>query len=261
MENFINHKSSENNSNCILQNNTTLIRHSVFDWKSDAIDNFELLELVGKGTFGAVYKAKLKSDKLINNEFQINKEKLVINSNNNINNADKIKEKHNNKIIDFYALKEILTDKEKEGFPITALREIMLLKRIKHPNVIQLQDVVMNRTNNKVYLVFEYMEHDLAGLLDRKYTFSLEQVKYIFFSLLQGLQYLHSQNILHRDIKSSNVLINNEGDIKLADFGLAKMCNFKYLMTNRVVTLWYRAPELLLGENQYDYSIDIWAMG
>lgn len=260
---MINQKSTEtsttNNVSSIISSNNPIIRHSVFEWKSEPIDKFDLLELVGKGTFGAVYKAKLKNGMQINsNMMEIeNSDELTLNLNENLSNH----EKETKKKVEFYALKEILTDKEKEGFPITALREIMLLKRIKHENVIQLQDVVINRSNNKVYLVFEYMEHDLAGLLDRKYTFSTEQIKYIFFSLLKGLQYLHNQNILHRDIKSSNVLINNEGDIKLADFGLAKMCNFKYLMTNRVVTLWYRAPELLFGENQYDYSIDIWAMG
>lgn len=178
---------------------------------------------------------------------------------------------------------------EKEGFPITALREIMLLKKIKHENVVELLDIVIsskkenlnssitanrnlatsdnkkytNSRKQEVYLVFDYMEHDICGILERGIELSSRVIKYIVLSVIKGLDYLHKNNILHRDIKSSNILINNKGDVKITDFGLAKAFNpnLSKMFTNRVVTLWYRAPELLLGSNKYDCSVDIWSLG
>ena len=225
-------RTSENNKKILNKEMGDMIRCESESWKSKSYEMLEILELVGKGTFGVVFKVKIKPN------FQ----------------------KEFTRIREHYALKEILTENEKEGFPITAIREIMLLKRIKHENIIELDDIVFSNKENKVFLVFEYMEHDLAGLIDRNIHFSIPNIKYILYSLLKGLEYLHSNHILHRDIKSSNALINNKGDIKIADFGLAKMFNPKYL-TNRVVTLWYRSPELLLGSNQYDASVDIWSIG
>ena len=157
----------------------------------------------------------------------------------------------------------------KEGFPITALREIMIMKKCHHENILEILEIVTSKIyskNNKkqeVYLVFEYMEHDLSGLSLSKYRFNLPQIKYIMYHLLKAVQYLHKNNIVHRDIKCSNILINNTGKIKLADFGLARNINpnntKKY--TYKVVTLWFRAPELLLGETLYTTAIDIWSCG
>jgi len=215
-------------------------RVSVLQWKSSQIEDFEKIVQVGQGTFGKVYKAKY------------NGKNVYI---------------HNN---EYLALKKILTENEKEGFPITALREIMLLKRLKNENIIELLDIITgkptekNKYKGEVYLVFDYMNHDLSGLLERHVTFSIPQVKYIIHSILNGLVYLHNNNIIHRDIKSSNILINSKGEIKIADFGLARSFNpynkIQYF-TNRVVTLWYRAPELLLGSIKYDVSIDMWSLG
>ena len=114
----------------------------------------------------------------------------------------------------------------KEGFPITALREIMIMKKCHHENILEILEIVTSKIyskNNKkqeVYLVFEYMEHDLSGLSLSKYKFNLPQIKYIMYHLLKAVQYLHKNNIVHRDIKCSNILINNTGKIKLVDFGL-----------------------------------------
>lgn len=114
-----------------------------------------------------------------------------------------------------------------------------------------------------LYLVFEYMEHDLNGLIDKKVSLDVSQVKYIMQQLLEALDYLHSNNIMHRDIKGANVLINNKGEVKLADFGLARLLDTHLVphYTNRVATLWYRAPELLLGSNKYTTAIDMWSLG
>lgn len=162
-------------------------------------------------------------------------------------------------------------ENEKEGFPLTAIREIMILKRLNHKNIINLLEIVTSKPSEKnkfrgnVYLVFEYMEHDLSGLISRKYDFTLPIIKGIMKQILLGLEYLHENNIIHRDIKGANILLNNRGEVKLADFGLARLHNpdnrIVKVYTNRVVTLWYRSPELLLGEHNYGPAIDMWSVG
>jgi len=121
---------------------------------------------------------------------------------------------------------------------------------------------VQHRQKGDVYLVFEYMEHDLHGLLDKKVNFTAPQIKSLMFQLLSGVKYLHDEGIMHRDIKGANILMNNKGVLKLTDFGLARKINPTHTnYTNRVVTLWYRAPELLLGAEHYTAKIDIWSIG
>lgn len=188
-------------------------------------------------------------------------------------------------------------------FPITAIREIKLLQQLDHPNVLRLLDVVSHPPHHEyqqydgesherscsscgpvmrdVFMVFEFCDHDLAGLLESKQPMSDGQVKYYVYCLLRACDYLHRLNILHRDIKGANILISNNGNVKLADFGLARQVNGlaarmgllgpeaqkaqlqrqQPSLTNRVVTLWYRAPELLLGDEHYDGGIDVWSCG
>lgn len=115
-----------------------------------------------------------------------------------------------------------------------------------------------------VYLVFEYIEHDLAGILDvyrDKIRFSVPSIKCLIKQLLEALVYLHEQNICHRDLKCSNLLITKDYRLKLADFGLARELTYEGILTQKVVTLWYRAPELLLGETKYTLEIDMWSVG
>ncbi|THU50454.1 hypothetical protein C4D60_Mb06t20390 [Musa balbisiana] len=143
-------------------------------------------------------------------------------------------------------------------------REILILRRLDHPNVVKLEGLVTSRMSCSLYLVFEYMEHDLAGLAaNPKIKFTEPQVKCYMHQLLSGLEHCHSNGVLHRDIKGSNLLIDNEGLLKIADFGLATFFdpNHKHQMTSRVVTLWYRAPELLLGAIDYGVGIDLWSAG
>jgi cyclin-dependent kinase 12/13 len=165
---------------------------------------------------------------------------------------------------------------EKDGFPITAIREIKILKELNHKNIIKLKEIVTSKgtegdpvKKGSIYLVFEFMDHDLAGLLDspnlkapNAQWFKPEHIKCYMKQLLEGLHYLHSNNVLHRDIKASNLLINNQGVLKLADFGLARPVSSKGgNYTNNVITLWYRPPELLLGANSYGPAVDMWSVG
>ncbi|KAL7084688.1 hypothetical protein ACP275_14G237100 [Erythranthe tilingii] len=211
-------------------------------WGSRSVDCFEKLEQIGEGTYGQVYMAK-----------EIDTGEIV-------------------------ALKKIRMDNEREGFPITAIREIKILKKLHHENVIKLKEIVTstgpekdeqpapdgNKYRGGIYMVFEYMDHDLTGLADRPgMRFSVPQIKCYMRQLLTGLHYCHVNQVLHRDIKGSNLLIDNEGNLKLADFGLARSFSSDHNanLTNRVITLWYRPPELLLGTTKYGPAVDMWSVG
>ncbi|KAI8804348.1 kinase-like domain-containing protein, partial [Cladochytrium replicatum] len=170
------------------------------------------------------------------------------------------------------ALKKILMHNEKEGFPITALREIKILKSLNHPNIIGLNEIAYEKSaadkkgaKGTIYMVFPYMDHDLSGLLENpQVRFSHGQIKSYMKQLLLGLRYLHQNKILHRDMKGANILIDNKGNLKIADFGLARAYdpndNQRHY-TNLVVTRWYRPPELFLGATQYTAAVDMWGVG
>ncbi|KAK1439498.1 hypothetical protein QVD17_05317 [Tagetes erecta] len=211
-------------------------------WGSRSVDCFEKLEQIGEGTYGQVYMAReIKTGEIV-------------------------------------ALKKIRMDNEREGFPITAIREIKILKKLHHENVIKLKEIVTssgpekdeqgrpdgNKYKGGIYMVFEYMDHDLTGLADRPgMRFTVPQIKCYMRQLLTGLHYCHVNQVLHRDIKGSNLLIDNEGNLKLADFGLARSFSNDHNgnLTNRVITLWYRPPELLLGTTKYGPAVDMWSVG
>ncbi|KAK9770154.1 putative Protein kinase domain-containing protein [Seiridium cardinale] len=158
------------------------------------------------------------------------------------------------------ALKKIRMEGEKDGFPVTAVREIKLLQSLRHDNIVALQEVMIEKDD--CYMVFEYLSHDLTGLLNHpSFTLDPAQRKHLAKQLFEGLDYLHARGVLHRDIKAANILVSSNGILKLADFGLARFYakhhNNDY--TNRVITIWYRSPELLLGETQYTAAVDIWS--
>ena len=158
------------------------------------------------------------------------------------------------------ALKKIRMEGEKDGFPVTAVREIKLLQSLKHHNIVSLQEVMVEK--NDCFMVFEYLSHDLTGLLNHP-TFRLEHAhkKHLARQLFEGLDYLHKRGVLHRDIKAANILVSAAGQLKLADFGLARFYAKRRQLdyTNRVITIWYRPPELLLGETQYGPAVDVWS--
>jgi len=189
------------------------------------MDQFQKIEKIGEGTYGIVYKAK---DRETGN--------LV-------------------------ALKKIRLETESEGVPSTAIREITVLKELDHPHVVRLYDVV--HVDKKIYLVFEYLNQDLKKQLDSTGCgLDPKSVMSYLWQLLQGISYCHSHRVLHRDLKPQNLLVNLNGLLKLADFGLARAFGIPIRSyTHEVVTLWYKAPEVLLGTKFYTTSVDIWSIG
>ncbi|KAF7292906.1 Protein kinase domain-containing protein [Mycena indigotica] len=188
--------------------------------------NYIQLEKLGEGTYATVYKGRSKTTSEI------------------------------------VALKEIHLDAE-EGTPSTAIREISLLKELKHVNILRLHDVIHSET--KLTLVFEFCDSDLKKYMDQHGTRgALEPtiVRNFMFQILKGTHFCHENQVLHRDLKPQNLLINRKGELKLGDFGLARAFGVPVnTFSNEVVTLWYRAPDVLLGSRTYSTSIDIWSCG
>ncbi|GHJ85431.1 hypothetical protein NliqN6_1833 [Naganishia liquefaciens] len=197
---------------------------------------------LGKGTFGVVTKAKRKEDEMV------------------------------------VALKLLQPPEEakgqgKAGVLGTTVREIKILKLLAHDNIVPLLDIVVDREHShdlKTFLVFPYMDHDLCGLLKNpSLNMTDGLMKLYMLQLLEGVAYMHHNNIVHRDLKSANILLNNAGLLQIADFGLARAvpegylydCDDDLFMTNMVVTRWYRAPELFMGETQYGFEVDMWSVG
>ncbi|XP_075483244.1 cyclin-dependent kinase A-1-like [Primulina tabacum] len=191
-------------------------------------DSYDKLAKVGKGTYSNVYKAM---------------------------------EKNTGKIV---ALKKVRFDTSEPASVQFMAREIIVLKKLDHPNIIKLEGIATSRMQYSLYLVFDFMPSDLMKVIARPEGRLTEpQVKCYMQQLLGGLQHCHERGILHRDIKGSNLLIDKNGVLKIADFGLANFYKNKPKrpLTSRVVTLWYRAPELLLGSTDYGVGIDLWSVG
>ncbi|BGO93394.1 hypothetical protein NBRC10512_000321 [Rhodotorula toruloides] len=187
---------------------------------------YERLVQVGEGTYGKVYKAR------------------------NVETGGLV------------ALKRIRPEAEKDGFPVTAVREIKLLQTLRHPNVVELVEMLVSK--GQVYMVLEYLDHDLTGVLHHpSINFSPAHLKSLMQQFLQGLGFIHRRGVLHRDLKGSNILLSKRGELKIADFGLARFYqrgrNNDY--TNRVITQWYKPPELLFGATVYDERVDMWSAG
>ncbi|XP_017373245.1 cyclin-dependent kinase 16 [Cebus imitator] len=188
------------------------------------LETYIKLDKLGEGTYATVYKGKSKlTDNLV-------------------------------------ALKEIRLEHE-EGAPCTAIREVSLLKDLKHANIVTLHDII--HTEKSLTLVFEYLDKDLKQYLDDcGNIINMHNVKLFLFQLLRGLAYCHRQKVLHRDLKPQNLLINERGELKLADFGLARAKSIPTkTYSNEVVTLWYRPPDILLGSTDYSTQIDMWGVG
>jgi cell division cycle 2-like protein len=161
------------------------------------------------------------------------------------------------------ALKKVKMDYNQDGFPITALREIAILQKARHPNIVDLKEVLSGDTPEECVLVMEFVEHDLKTLQESMHDpFVASEVKTLLRQLVSGVSFLHDNFIMHRDLKTSNILLDNRGRLKLADFGMARYIPPRDApLTQLVVTLWYRAPELLLGTPSYSTEVDMWSVG
>eukprot|EP01023_Acetabularia_acetabulum_P057188 TRINITY_DN6654_c0_g2_i1.p1 TRINITY_DN6654_c0_g2~~TRINITY_DN6654_c0_g2_i1.p1 ORF type:complete len:498 (-),score=59.94 TRINITY_DN6654_c0_g2_i1:5720-7213(-) len=211
---------------------------SIIKMMSEDIDGrvlhkLEILQKLGKGAYGVVWKAV------------------------------------NKKSGEVVAVKKICDAFHNQTDAQRSFREIMFLQELKgHENIISLQNVLKAENNKDIYLLFEYMETDLhavirAGILEDVHK------RYIMYQLFKGLKYMHSGQLIHRDIKPSNLLLNCECGVKLADFGLTRSLSQmrslqeggNRVMTDYVATRWYRAPEIILGSQNYTYAIDMWSCG
>ncbi|PAN22689.1 hypothetical protein PAHAL_4G037400 [Panicum hallii] len=191
-------------------------------------DAYDKIEKVGQGTYSNVYKAR---------------------------------ERGTGRVV---ALKKVRFDTSESESVRFMAREIRILQRLDHPNVIRLEGIATSRMHRSIYLVFDFMYSDLTKLIARPGQRLTEpQIKSYMQQLLAGLQHCHDRGILHRDIKGSNLLIDRHGVLKIGDFGLANYFGpgRRRPLTSRVVTLWYRAPELLLGSTDYGVGIDLWSAG
>ncbi|XP_012872503.1 PREDICTED: cyclin-dependent kinase 1 [Dipodomys ordii] len=190
------------------------------------MEDYIKIEKIGEGTYGVVYKGRHKTTGQI------------------------------------VAMKKIRLESEEEGVPSTAIREISLLKELRHPNIVSLQDVLMQ--DSRLYLIFEFLSMDLKKYLDSippGQFMDSSLVKSYLYQILQGIVFCHSRRVLHRDLKPQNLLIDDKGTIKLADFGLARAFGIPIrVYTHEVVTLWYRSPEVLLGSARYSTPVDIWSI-
>lgn len=191
-------------------------------------ERYERLEKLGEGTYGIVYKARDTSTGEI------------------------------------VALKKIRLENEEEGMPSTAMREISILKELNHVNIVSLKDVIYVPADKRLYIIFEYLEMDLKKYLNQnKHSLTPMIIKAFMYQLIQGILHCHQRRIIHRDLKPQNLLVDPKNNIiKLADFGLARAFSVPIrTLTHEIETLWYRAPEVLLGQKEYALGVDMWAIG
>lgn len=192
-----------------------------------SLDHYEKLQKIGEGTYGSVYKARCRETN------------------------------------EYVALKKLKLENETEGFPQTSIRETITLLKGKHPNVIDIREIVFgNGRLDEIYIVMDFMDRDLRSLMkDMNRPFYLSEFKLLLKQLISAVAHLHENWILHRDLKPSNLLIH-KGMLKVGDFGLAREYGSPLTRyTGNVVTLWYRAPELLLQTGKYSTPIDVWSIG
>lgn len=160
-----------------------------------------------------------------------------------------------------YAIKNIKVERNNTGFPVSSLREINMLMGVDHPNIVRVREVVTGGRRDKIYVVMEYIENELKHLIEIQGVFSLPAIKCLMRQLLEGIEYLHRRHIVHRDLKSSNLLLNKQGILKICDFGLSRpFATSSTPYSPLAVTLWYRSPELLLG-CPYTEAVDMWSIG
>lgn len=212
--------------------------HITYQSKVRVIDKYKVIGFISSGTYGRVYKA-------VGRHGQVGE----------------------------FAIKKFKPDKEGEqiqytGISQSAVREMSLCSELSHANVIRLIEIILE--DKCIFMVFEYAEHDLLQIIHHhtqspRHPIPSATIKSIMFQLLNGCQYLHANWVLHRDLKPANIMVTSAGEVRIGDLGLARLFNKPlttlYAGDKVVVTIWYRAPELLLGSKHYTPAIDMWAIG
>lgn len=194
--------------------------------KCRPISEFERLCRIGEGMYGIVYK---------------------------------VKDKKSGKI---FALKKLKIDQDSPFLPQNFLREISNLKLLKHENIVNLIETAVGQTYNSTFLVFEYCKYSLSRVIDDDPGYLYHpQIKLIMHQLFTGLDFIHRNGVLHRDISPTNVLFNESGILKITDFGISRKATAIGKLTPNLGTLWYRAPEMLFGAENYSSAVDIWSAG
>ncbi|KAG5517958.1 hypothetical protein PMAC_000413 [Pneumocystis sp. 'macacae'] len=195
--------------------------------KCQSVEKYERLNRIEEGSYGIVYRAKhIKTGEIV-------------------------------------ALKKLKLDKEKNGFPISSLREIRTLFALQHPNIVNIHEIVIGSSLSQIFIVMDFIDHDLKSLMeDMTYNFLQSEVKTLMQQLLSATAHMHHNWVLHRDLKTSNLLMTNRGMIKIADFSLSRYFGDPASpLTQLIVTLWYRSPEILLGTQKYGTAVDMWSIG
>lgn len=194
---------------------------------------FSIVDTVGRGAYGVVVAAKNKqSDEMV-------------------------------------AIKKIQKAFDHKIFAKRTLRELKIMRLLNHENILKLKKILLPKSRaafEDIYLVSELVEGDLYSIIKNRNSLEPDHVKFILYQILRALKYQHSARILHRDLKPRNLLVSKECVVKVCDFGLARIMNDSAkkkteIMTDYVATRWYRAPELLLGNESYDEKIDVWSVG
>ncbi|EGX87707.1 Serine/threonine-protein kinase domain [Cordyceps militaris CM01] len=212
-------------------------------------ERYRIVGFISSGTYGRVYKA-------------VNRASIVTSTN-----GTTVPAGHE------VAIKKFKPDKEGEqisytGISQSAIREMSLCSELNHANVIRLIEIILE--DKCIFMVFDYAEHDLLQIIHHhtqqpRHPIPPATVKSIMFQLLNGCHYLHTNWVLHRDLKPANIMVSSSGGVKIGDLGLArrfdKPLHSLFSGDKVVVTIWYRAPELILGSYHYTPAIDMWAIG
>ncbi|KAK8209625.1 cyclin-dependent protein kinase-like protein Ssn3 [Phyllosticta capitalensis] len=200
-------------------------------------ERYKILGFISSGTYGRVFKAQSRTGQ-----------------------------------VGLFAIKKFKPDKEGEiqytGISQSAIREMALCTELEHPNVVHTVEIILE--DKCIFIVFEYAEHDLLQIVHHhtqtpRQPIPARTIQSILYQLLQGLHYLHRNWVMHRDLKPANIMVTGAGAVKIGDLGLARLfykpLGSLYSGDKVVVTIWYRAPELLLGARHYTPAIDLWAVG